>query len=285
MHNKMIINWQIFRVYYLDNGVSDQLFFTFSIFLVNFVCYYLHGIFFSFVDIYGILDRYKIRSNNIQKSSQQKVFSAIFEASLDSFVVKPLFAYLSFPLLCDFIVFREMPTTIWLFFIRWLLMEFIFSTSLYFIHYSLHRYFYRYHKKHHSFHYTIGLAAQYHHPIEAIVSISHILFAILLIRPHILELLVFLATVLVEIVDAHCGYDVPWKYLYPWSDCYFWGSGARLHDYHHSHNIGTYGGGLFGFWDRFFHTDKAFRSYEKKRMKTTSITGTTNCPTTAKIVQ
>ena len=74
-------------------------------------------------------------------------------------------------------------------------------------------------------------------------------------------------TVTIEFVDSHCGYDVPWNIFYPWSGIYPWGGGVRMHDYHHSHNLGTYGGGLFTIWDQLFHTDSDFRRYEKKRIE------------------
>ena len=46
-----------------------------------------------------------------------------------------------------------------------------------------------------------------------------------------------------------------------------WGSGARLQDYHHSHNLfGTFGGGITGLWDWAFGTDVDFRSYEMQRI-------------------
>jgi sterol desaturase/sphingolipid hydroxylase (fatty acid hydroxylase superfamily) len=46
---------------------------------------------------------------------------------------------------------------------------------------------------------------------------------------------------------------------------YHWGSGPRAHDYHHSHNIGMYGGGLFGIWDKIFGYDKEFNKFENER--------------------
>lgn len=59
-------------------------------------------------------------------------------------------------------------------------------------------------------------------------------------------------------IDAHSSLLLPWP-LSPWNllpgmDC------SRSHDFHHSHNMGNYGG-YFVFWDRLCGTDKPYRQY------------------------
>ena len=94
------------------------------------------------------------------------------------------------------------------------------------------------HKTHHSFYDTVGFAAQYHHPLESVFGAIYVVAGAALVQPSLCTFTLFLATRFSEIIDAHCGYEVPWRVMYPWSDYYPWGSGCRLHDYHHSHNRG-----------------------------------------------
>ena len=215
------------------------------------------------------MEKYAIRSGSKRLPSIGQQWTAIYEASFDTFVVKPLLLYITFHYVAKpFIVFDEAPPVLYIICWHVLCLQVVFATSLFWIHMGLHKitFLYKYvHKKHHAFHESVGFAAQYHHPIEALLSTSHIVLGIILVRPHIISYLVFLAATLIEIVDAHCGYDVPWNILYLWSDNYPWGSGARAHDYHHSHNIGIYGGGLLGLWDELFGTNSDFKEFEKKR--------------------
>jgi sterol desaturase/sphingolipid hydroxylase (fatty acid hydroxylase superfamily) len=155
--------------------------------------------------------------------------------------------------------------------VEWITMCLVFSTSLFILHGALHSnlLYKTVHKKHHSFHESVGFTALYAHPIEGLFGAIHVVSAILIVRPSFLGLCLFFATTVTEILDSHCGYDVPWAWVYPWSDRYPWGSGARAHDFHHSHNVGIYGGGLIGLWDRLFGTDATFREYERKRLLTT----------------
>lgn len=233
--------WISFYQYVQKQGISDQMFFSMVSWLVYFLTYYVHSWIFIVCDWYGYLDKYAIRSGKHRLPTIDQQWTAIKEASFDTFLVKPLLLYFSYPLVsAPFIMYGEVPTLSKAF-LDWVLLSFVFSTSLYFIHGALHKipFLYKHvHKKHHSFYETVGFAAQFHHPVEAIASALHVIFGVILVRPHFIVYCVFMATTLIEVVDAHCGYEVPWYWLYPWSGCYPWGSGVRCHDYHHSHNLG-----------------------------------------------
>jgi len=65
-------------------------------------------------------------------------------------------------------------------------------------------------------------------------------------------------------IDAHSGYNWPFP-VSPFSviasmDC------APAHDYHHSHNVGNFGG-YFIFWDYMMGTDKAYTKHLKAEEK------------------
>jgi sterol desaturase/sphingolipid hydroxylase (fatty acid hydroxylase superfamily) len=250
-------------------GISERQLFCGTSLAIVFVFFYLHGWFYVLADWYGFLDRYAIRSGSHKVATIEKQWDAIKEASLDVFVVKPLVLYFVYPFVAGkYILFgaeiRSLPVCL----LQWVCMKLIFSTSLYWLHRAMHhKSVYQYvHKRHHTYHDTVGFASQYAHPVEGLLSAWHVISAIYLVRPHFVVYCAFLASTLVEIIDSHCGYDVPWAWLYPWSDRYFWGSGARAHDYHHSHNVGIYGGGLTRLWDKLLGTDVEFRRFEEKRL-------------------
>lgn len=248
-------------------GLDDREIFTITCSIIHFIAYFMHGWLFVLADWYGFLDRYCIRSGKHKLPSTSQQWLAIRDATIDSIIVKPALFYFLFPYVGHFISLKSAPS-IYNIFIQWLLMKIIFSTSLFWVHGAMHYFpfiYKNFHKKHHTFHESVAFAAQYAHPVEGLMSASHIISGILLVRPHFISFSIFLFTQLIEIVDSHAGYDVPWSVLYPWSDRYPWGAGARAHDYHHSHNIGMYGGGLTGLWDSLFGTDAEFRAFEKQR--------------------
>lgn len=261
--------WTELRDHAHSLNCSDRLLFTATSLLIIFTCFYVHGWIFVFADWNGILDKYAIRSGDHKVATLEKQLEAIKEASIDMFVVKPMVLYFSFPFVANiFIQFDCSPPSLMIGLIQWIMMKLVFATSLYWLHRAMHhKAVYKYvHKRHHSYHDSVAFASQYAHPIEGIVSSLHVIFAIVFVKPHFVVYCAFLATTMIEIVDAHCGYDVPWAWLYPWSDKYPWGSGARAHDFHHSHNVGIYGGGLVGLWDRALGTDADFRKFEMKRL-------------------
>ena len=145
-------------------------------------------------------------------------------------------------------------------------MELSFSVTFYLAHGALHKSTFLYkhvHKLHHTFHESIGFAAQYSHVFENAIAGLHVFIALALVRPHVVVFFIYLFTRYVETTDAHSGYEVPWRFLYPWASCYPWSCGTSMHDYHHSHNLGTYGGGILSL-DMILGTDKEFKEFQKK---------------------
>jgi sterol desaturase/sphingolipid hydroxylase (fatty acid hydroxylase superfamily) len=244
---------------------------------ITILFYYLHGWIFVLADWYGFLEQHALRSGKHRLPTPAKQWAAIQEATFDTFVMKPLAFYLLYPVMAEFVNMDEVdPTTLcWRRVVSdWIIMEATYSILFYSVHRMLHSVKFLYvhvHKVHHSYYDTVGFAAQFHHPLESVFGIIYVLAGAVVIRPSFFTFCVFLATRFMEIIgnhmyshvllslmrtahpctyvlllfvpfdiaDAHCGYEVPWRVMYPWSDVYPWGSGCRLHDYHHSHNIGT----------------------------------------------
>lgn len=138
------------------------------------------------------------------------------------------------------------------------------DTLFYWGHRMLHhKSIYKYvHKQHHQFKVTIGIACEYAHPVEDVISnIIPTLSGCLLMGSHILVFWLWLAIALTFTIDAHSGYSF---LISPFNKLPFQ-VGSDRHDYHHSHNVGCYGA-AFRFWDSVMGTDKAFLEYETARL-------------------
>lgn len=117
------------------------------------------------------------------------------------------------------------------------------------------------HKKHHETKVTVGLASEYAHPFEFVVS-NAVPFAAgpILFRAHVFLWLMWTLWRIGETVDGHMGYSFTWS---PYRLLPFSGS-AAVHDFHHSHNVGNFAS-FFTWNDALFGTDKAYRKYEAQR--------------------
>lgn len=131
----------------------------------------------------------------------------------------------------------------------------------YWIHRFLHhKRVYKYvHKVHHEHKYPFGIAAEYAHPVETFFLGIGTLLGPLFFAKHMVTLWVWLFFRLLETVEDHSGYDVPWN---PTNLIPFWG-GAVHHDFHHKTFEGPYSS-VFTWCDWMFGTDKEFRAHQAK---------------------
>jgi len=131
----------------------------------------------------------------------------------------------------------------------------------YWIHRFLHhKRVYKYvHKVHHEHKYPFGIAAEYAHPVETFFLGIGTLLGPLFFAKHMVTLWVWLFFRLLETVEDHSGYDVPWN---PTNLIPFWG-GAVHHDFHHKTFEGPYSS-VFTWCDWMFGTDKEFRAQQAK---------------------
>lgn len=131
----------------------------------------------------------------------------------------------------------------------------------YWIHRALHhKSVYRYvHKVHHEHTHPFGIAAEYSHPLETFFLGIGTLLGPLFFAKHMVTLWVWLFFRLMETVEDHSGYDVPWN---PTNLIPFWG-GAVHHDFHHKTFAGPYSS-VFTWCDWMFGTDKLFRAHQQK---------------------
>lgn len=136
------------------------------------------------------------------------------------------------------------------------------DTLFYWAHRMLHHpKLYPYiHKIHHQYRQSIGIASEYTHPVEFILS-NAIPFSVgpLIVGAHLFTFWMWTIVRVAETIDGHCGYEFAWS---PYRLLPFSGS-ARVHDYHHSHNVGNFAS-FFTWWDHYMGTDAAYLKFVEK---------------------
>ena len=127
------------------------------------------------------------------------------------------------------------------------------------------KFFYRYvHKIHHQYITSVGIAAEYAHPIEfALGNVLPIGIGTMILgnKLHLFTLLMFATVRMGEGLDGHTGFEFSWSpyRLLPFS------TSAKYHDFHHTHNVGNYSS-FFVIWDCIFGSNKSFYEfYDNKR--------------------
>jgi methylsterol monooxygenase/4-alpha-methyl-delta7-sterol-4alpha-methyl oxidase len=112
------------------------------------------------------------------------------------------------------------------------------------------------HKTHHEYFNSVSICALYAHPFEFLFSntmSTAMGFLILGPNAHIASFYIWLTIRIFETIDGHCGYEFSWSpfRLLPLS------GSSEYHNFHHSHNLGTYGS-FFTFWDTVCGTNKDY---------------------------
>lgn len=234
------------RSAFVASGLSDQAFFTLALSVIHAGLYFgLNGLFLA-CDANGWLAEYKLPRTPAQQPSRALLLRTILPQVVMQLVVLPLTAYY---VLFPFYTSRGAPsissplpsTTVafltilgCLVFNQWL---------FYIVHRLLHEYpaLYRaIHKQHHEYTGSVGFAAEYAHPVEAILAntIPTIGFG-LVAGIHPLIFCVWFMWRLEETYEAHSGYNFAKSPLGRIGLMH--GHHAAHHDFHHSANVGNYG--------------------------------------------
>lgn len=153
---------------------------------------------------------------------------------------------------------------------RWYVLAFqVFICSViedtwhYFLHRALHdKRIYKYiHKVHHYYQSPFGMTAEYAHPAETMILGAGFFIGILLTCSHVIHLWAWVCVRLLETIDVHSGYDVPYTnimHLIP-----FYG-GSKFHDFHHYNFVGNYSS-TYTWWDKLLGTDWQYNEYNAKK--------------------
>ena len=230
-------------------------------------------------------EKYSIKKSHVKYPNRAQIWHCIKDVALGH-ALRPLLLWLSYPLLrvCGVAIsakqyhlvksdgfagsFQDASTPQGIC-THLLACVFIGDTVFYWGHRCLHESKWLYnavHKKHHEFKYVVGVATEYSHPVEDLFvnTLSGIAGPLLLGSP-VWILAGHIGILLAQSIDAHSGLDLHfplscWNLL-PYSDC------AVAHDFHHSNNIGNYGG-FFSFWDSAMGTDIHYKRHLAKQSKT-----------------
>ncbi|KAF6020402.1 MSMO1 [Bugula neritina] len=136
------------------------------------------------------------------------------------------------------------------------------DTWHYFVHRALHdkRIYKHIHKVHHHFQSPFGMTAEYAHPAETLILGAGFFIGILVTCNHIVMLWAWMVVRLLETIDVHSGYDIPYINVFHLIPGY---AGAKFHDFHHKNFNGNYSSS-FVWWDKLFGTDKQWNEYYSK---------------------
>lgn len=144
----------------------------------------------------------------------------------------------------------------------------LYDAMFYWTHRLLHRkdLFLKIHRVHHQFKTPVGISASYSQFYETMAQIfmwwvplglagwmTGDLHSTTIFWYHIFRWL--------ETVEAHSGYDIPFHPIH----FFLLPSGARFHDYHHSHFDGNYGASII--WDRLMGTNKDYLEFLKRNQE------------------
>jgi sterol desaturase/sphingolipid hydroxylase (fatty acid hydroxylase superfamily) len=214
----------------------------------------------------SLFEKFTIKKTHVDYPNQTQIDTALAELAV-SHLARPFLLWLFYPawvargcMAATFPSLQEMC-------IHLIFSILIDDTLFYWSHRLLHSNKWLYqtvHKQHHEFKYSVGLAVEYAHPVEDIFSNTLPTVAGgLLLGSHPAIIFSYMSLKMWQSIDAHSGFELPFP-LSPFNvvvgmDC------APAHDYHHSHNVGNFGG-FFTFWDWFCGTDKSYKRHLSKQM-------------------
>jgi sterol desaturase/sphingolipid hydroxylase (fatty acid hydroxylase superfamily) len=124
------------------------------------------------------------------------------------------------------------------------------------------------HKQHHKYVGTIGISAEYAHPVEQILAnFFPFMLYMIAFSVHPLIWAVWMIERLLETYEAHCGYCFSNTFLGKLG--FLHGRAAAFHDFHHTENKGNYGAGevmdhLFGTMDNWVLHKERLRTAAKE---------------------
>lgn len=240
---------------------SERIFFSLSLFLVHKIVFIPLNLLLTYARSHNWWPQYRINHN---EPSPELVGRALKEITINQileivlyYLIYPIFIYCGLSVRVPFPSFKIIIAHVFV----CMMCE---DTLFYWSHRALHhRSIYKYvHKKHHEFINTIGITSEYSHPFEMVVSgLIPTYSGVLLLGSHHIVFLIWYSLRVFETVDSHSGFEFPWS---PWNMFLSIQGGSARHDFHHSHNMGSYGS-FTKFWDWVMGTDIHFKEFQNKQ--------------------
>jgi sterol desaturase/sphingolipid hydroxylase (fatty acid hydroxylase superfamily) len=147
-------------------------------------------------------------------------------------------------------IFTDRVPGILTLFVQFIVAYFFTDMIFYWGHRALHTPFlYRHvHKQHHQFYVSIGLAAEYAHPIELVMgNIIPVMFPAIMFRYQLGTLCTWMLLAMTGTTFQHSGFGPPVS------------RSNQRHDFHHSHVVCNFGS--LPFWDHLCGTNKEWLKY------------------------
>lgn len=209
----------------------------------------------------NFLAKWKIQQDS--EPSQRLIKEVIIQVLANHFITSPLTAYYALWPLAEAMslpIHEPLPSALTI--LSQMVIFMVINDALfYWAHRLLHTFPWLYkniHAQHHRFTTPISWAAEFAHPLEAIIANTiPTLAGPYIMRAHLFTIFVWMIFRMWETLDAHGGFEIPfspWRLLSPVL------LGAEGHDWHHSHNRGNYG--VSRFWDWLMGTDVEFKRWQ-----------------------
>ena len=251
-----------------SSSQDDRIIFMIGTWLVHFTVFWGWNAFLTICYKYNLFPERRIQGG--ANPSKELIKDCVIHLLTNHLLIQPIALYFLYPAFAYFGTTIRGPLPSMQIIVRDLAVAALINDTLFYWGHRMlhHKYIYKYiHKQHHQFKATIGIACEYAHPVEDIISnLIPTLSGCLIMGSHILVFWLWLAIALTFTIDAHSGYSFM---ISPFNKLPFQ-VGSDRHDFHHSHNVGCYGA-AFRFWDSIMGTDKAFIEYEKARLKNLSL--------------
>lgn len=233
----MVTSW-------LGSGGSERMIFVILLNAVHSLCWILINGMFATCDAYGFLAQYKMDRTQKMEPTRELYMKTVQAAAVGQLIVSPLISWFVY----DVFKYFGMPAldsalpafhVVWGHFIAAHLAN---EWGFYWSHRAFHhRSIYKYvHKQHHTYVGTVGVAAEYAHPLEGLLSNQlPTLGGCVFSGAHPIIYLVWLASRLQQTYEGHSGYCFKGSLLQQIGLTN--SSAAAYHDHHHTGNRGNFG--------------------------------------------
>lgn len=259
----MVGSWSDFLDYINVWNVSDRLLFVILIVLCHTGTFWVTNALLVVCYRFNWFPRQRIQGSRFPPDAL--IQDCIIKIFTSHFIIGPFVVYYIF---CPLYEYRgislrgPIPTfDVWIrdFIVFALVNDCLFYWTHRFLH--IKQVYQRFHKQHHEFHTPIGIAAQYAHPVEDLLSNTFpAITGPVLMGSHSLVMWSWICVRVLQGINSHCGYQFEWS-PFNWVAC---SVETQRHDFHHSHNQGCYGTVM---WDRMMGTDKEFEVWLAKLKK------------------
>ena len=252
--------------------ITDAHIFALGVSIIHISFYWIINGFFLYCDTYKALQQYKIPRLKSQLVSKELFYNTLKSAIFGQLFIEPLgVIYILWPLFKfhgSQMRLSEDPSFVYVLSIL-IFSQFLMEWLFYIFHRMLHHpsLYGIIHKQHHEYKGPIGFAAEYANPIEGFLANFYpTLAGCLYTGAHPLIFYVYLFWRLWETYEGHSGYSFYGTWLHKIGLTF--ADTALYHDYHHTRNIGNFGGHIH---DYLFNTDTGYykwlKDWENTRFK------------------